>query len=408
MEQKTVREVDVAGKRVLLRADFNVPLVDGHVGDDVRLLATLPTIRYLKKQGARVVLCSHLGRPGGKVDEKARLGPVAQRLSLLLGAPVGYLRECIGPEVKKAVAAMKAGEVVLLENLRFHPEEERNDPTFAASLASLGDLFVDDAFSAAHRAHASIVGVPQFLPAVAGLLMEREVEALGRVLQNPARPFATILGGAKVSDKIGVLENLFLRVDLFLIGGGMAATFFRALGYEVGDSLVEEERVKFAGKVIADAQVFGVKLLLPQDVMVAREFHAESAFQVVRTQEIPKGWRIVDIGPWTTARFRQELQACRMVLWNGPMGVFEIPAFARGTRELAQAIAELKGVTTVVGGGSTAEIVTSMGLADRMTLVSTGGGASLEFLEGRELPGVAALLKKEKGLRGPSNERRHD
>ena len=395
MQRKTVRDIDVAGRRVLVRVDFNVPLDDGRVVDDIRLRASLPTITYLKEQGARVILCSHLGRPGGRVVEEARLGPVAERLGQLLGGPVEYVRECIGPEVEEAVTGLQAGEVLLLENVRFHPEEQENAPEFAGSLAALAEVFVNDAFGAAHRSHASVVGVPQRLPAVAGLLMERELEALGRVLHDPGRPFAAILGGAKVSDKIAVLENLLGRVDLLLIGGGMAATFFKALGYEVGASLLEEERVEYAGRVMAEAVERGVRLLLPQNLVLAREFAPGSPPMTVDAGQIPQDWRIMDVGPATVTAFREALKGCRTVLWNGPMGVFEFPAFSQGTRGLAQAIGELTDAVTVVGGGSTAEAVTSLGLAGRMTHVSTGGGASLEFLEGRELGGVAALLEKE-------------
>ena len=394
MQRKSVRDLDVAGRRVLVRVDFNVPLEDGRVVDDIRLRASLPTIAYLKEQGARVILCSHLGRPGGMVVEEARLGPVAERLGQLLGSPVGYVRECIGPEVEAAVTRLRAGEVLLLENVRFHPEETENAPEFADSLASLAEIFVNDAFGAAHRSHASVVGVAQRLPAVTGLLMERELEVLGRILHDPGRPFAAVLGGAKISDKIAVLENLLDRVDLLLIGGGMAATFFKALGHEVGASMIEEDRVEFAGRVMAEAVERGVRLLLPRDLVLAREFAPDSPPRTVDAGRIPQDWRIMDVGPATVAEFREALAGFRTVLWNGPMGVFEFPAFSQGTKGLAEAIGGLDEVVTVVGGGSTAEAVASLDLADCMTHVSTGGGASLEFLEGEELVGVAALLQK--------------
>ena len=395
MPPRSVRSLDAAGKRVLVRVDFNVPLRDGKVSDDSRIAAALPTISYLMESRARVILCSHLGRPGGEVVEAERLAPVVQRLQELLGAEVAYARDCIGAKAQRAVDALGDGQVLVLENLRFHSGEEENSPEFTRELAALGEAFVNDAFGAAHRAHASIVGVTRYLPSAAGFLLEREVDALGRILSSQERPFAAVLGGAKVSDKIGVLENLLGKLDLLLVGGGMAATFLKAQGHEVGDSLVEEERIEFAGTVLADASASGVRLLLPEDVVVAREFSADSPTETVPALAVPSGWRIMDVGPRTVVRFREALQGCATVLWNGPMGVFEFPAFAQATRELAQAIASLKDAVTVVGGGSTAEAVMELGLAPGMTHVSTGGGASLEFLEGRELPGVAALLTGE-------------
>jgi phosphoglycerate kinase len=396
LHQKTVRDLIVRDRKVLVRVDFNVQVKDGLVVDDLRLRASLPTIRHLQEQGARVILCSHLGRPDGRIVENARLGPVAARLSQLLGCPVGYVRECVGPVAEDAVAGLRSGEILLLENVRFHPGEETNDPGFCKSLAGLGELFVNDAFGAAHRPHASIVGLAKHLPAVAGLLMEREIESLGDILHNPGRPFAAVLGGAKISDKIAVLENLLSRLDMLLIGGGMAATFLKTLGYEVGDSLLENDRVEFARWVINEAAKVGTRLILPEDLVLAREFSADSLPKTVGIGSIPQGWAIMDVGSGTVARFRSALEGCQTVLWNGPMGVFEFPAFSYGTKGLAEAIADLDGAVTVVGGGSTAEAVTSLGLADRMNHVSTGGGASLEFLEGQELVGISALLTQAK------------
>ena len=394
LQLQTIQDVDVHGKRVLVRVDFNVPMDGEHITDDTRLRATLPTIAYLREQEAKVVLCSHLGRPGGKVEEESRLGPIAQHLGQLLGSPVGYVRDCIGPEVELVVKALASGDVLLLENLRFHPGEEKNDPEFVRALASLAEVYINDAFGTAHRAHASTAGVAQYLPGAAGLLMEREVEMLGRILHEPQHPLAAVMGGAKISDKIPVLENLLGSVDRLFIGGGMAATFFRALGYSTGASLVEEERVGFTGQIMKEAQDRGIRLLLPEDLVVAQEFKADSPTRTVSPQGIPEAWRIMDIGPLTAKRFGEELQGCRTVLWNGPMGVFEFPAFAQGTRKLGEVIADLRDAVTVVGGGSTVEAATALGLADKMTHVSTGGGASLEFLEGRELPGLTALMSK--------------
>jgi len=395
MEKKTVRDVDVKGKRVLVRADFNVEMDGDVISDDGRIRATIPTIRYLQEQGARIVLCSHLGRPGGKVVEEMRLAPVVKRLSELLEEEVAYVDDCIGPEVEAAVKALGPGEIVVLENLRFHPEEEKNDPGFAKALASLGDVFVDDGFGVAHRAHASTEGVTHYLPAAAGFLMERELEVLGSLLRSPQRPLVVALGGAKVSDKIGVLENFIENVDTLLIGGGMAATFLKAKGLSVGNSLVEDDRLELARGMMKRAKEKGVALVIPQDVVVAEAFGADAKSRTVDVEEVPEGWYIMDIGHKTLDTFRAEVAKAKTVLWNGPMGVFEMPAFSRGTRELAAALASLKGVTTVLGGGSTAEIAASLGLVDRVTHVSTGGGASLEFLEGRTLPGVAALLDTE-------------
>lgn len=389
--KKTIRDIDVRGKRVLVRADFNVPLdEDGAIADDTRIRASLPTIRYLCERDARIILCSHLDRPKGVVEERLRLALVANRLSVLLDRPVAALQDCVGPEVESAVAAMSGGDIVLLENLRFHPEEKADDPAFAEQLAGLADIYVNDAFGASHRAHASVVGVPGHLPAVAGLLLEKEVEAFTRILQRPERPFAAVIGGAKVSDKLEVLENIISRVDLLLIGGGMAATFLAARGYGTGRSRVETDRLDAVRTLEATAADRGVRLLLPLDVVVAEGLEPGSAVQVVPAAEIPEDRVIADIGPGAADEFSRELSRCRTAVWNGPMGVFEIPEFAEGTRRIAAALANLDG-TTVIGGGSTTDAVVRFGLADRMTHVSTGGGAALTMLAGRPLPGVEAL-----------------
>ena len=395
MDKQTIRDIEVDGKRVLVRVDFNVELEGSRISDDGRLRAALPTIRHLRECGAVVILCSHLGRPSGKVVEDMRLAPIGRRLSELLGVEVTCVDECVGPKVEDAVREAKPGDVLLLENLRFHPEEERNDLDFARSLASVADVFVDDGFVVAHRAHASTEGVTNFLPSVAGFLMEREVEILGSVLESPERPLVVALGGAKVSDKIGVLENFLDKVDTLLIGGGMAATFLKAKGLPVGNSLVEDERLDLALDMMRRAEENGISLLIPADVVVADSFAAEAHSRTVDVEDVPDGWYIMDIGHKTLDVFRAEAARGKTILWNGPMGVFEFQAFSRGTRELAAALASLDGATTILGGGSTAEAVNSLGLADRITHVSTGGGASLEFLEGRTLPGVAALLDKE-------------
>lgn len=389
--KKTIRDIDVRGKRVLVRADFNVPLdEDGTIADDTRIRASLPTIRYLCERDARIILCSHLDRPQGGVVERLRLALVANRLSVLLDRPVAALRDCIGPEVESAVAAMGGGDVVLLENLRFHPEEKTGDPAFAERLAGLAEVYVNDAFGASHRAHASVVGVPGRLPAVAGLLLEKEVEAFMRILQRPERPFAAVIGGAKVSDKLEVLENIVSRVDLLIIGGGMAATFLAARGYGTGRSRVEADRLDAVRRLEAKAAERGVRLSLPRDVVVAERLEPGAAALVVPAAEIPEGRAIADIGPTAADEFSRELAGSRTVVWNGPMGVFEVPEFAEGTRRIAAALANLDG-TTVIGGGSTTDAVVRFGLADRMTHVSTGGGAALTMLAGKSLPGIEAL-----------------
>ncbi|MCX6011524.1 MAG: phosphoglycerate kinase [Chloroflexi bacterium] len=396
MNKLTVRDVDVAGKRVLVRADFNVPLsgTNGVITDDSRIQATLPTIKYLTERGARVILCSHLGRPKGKVVEKLRLTTIAQRLSQILGQKVIVANDGIGPEVDKAVAALKPGDVLLLENIRFHPQEEANDNGFAQTLARLADIYVNDAFGACHRSHASIVGIARYLPAVAGLLVEKEIEVLEGLLANPSRPFAELAGGAKVSDKIKALENTMDKVDCLLIGGGMAATFLKAKGYEVGLSLVENDKLDLATKLMQRAAERKLPLILPIDVVAAAELSAETEYNVVAVEKIPPRWRIVDIGPKTIDSFSEELRRCQTIFWNGPMGVCEIAQFARGTQAMAKLLAGLE-ATTIIGGGSTAEVVTELKLADKMTFVSTGGGASLRFLSGEKLPGVEALLNRE-------------
>jgi phosphoglycerate kinase len=389
MNKKTVKDVDVKGKRVLVRVDFNVPMENGQVTDDRRIRAALPTIQYLLDQGASVILMSHLGRPKDGPDPKFAMDPVAARLGELLNKPVKKLNDCVGPEVEAAVKAMQPGDVTLLENTRFHPEEKKNDPAFAAQLAALGDVYVDDAFGSAHRAHASTAGVTETLrPAVAGFLLEKELEYLGGALANPTPPFLAIMGGAKISDKVAVIENLLVKVDSLLIGGGMANTFFVAQGHNVGNSLVEDEAIETAKKLLAE---HADKLVLPVDCVVASEFKADAEAKVVPVDEVPDDSMILDIGPATIAHFSNRLAAAKTVVWNGPMGVFEFPRFAEGTFAIARALASLSGATTIIGGGDSAAAVEQSGLADKMSHISTGGGASLEFLEGKTLPGVAAL-----------------
>ena len=387
MAKKTVRDISVKGKRVLVRVDFNVPLENGEVADDTRIRAVLPTIRYLLERGAAVILMSHLGRPKGLVQEDLRLDPVGRRLSELLGQEVVKVDDCVGPEVERATKSLQPGQVLLLENLRFHPEEEENDQGFARQLASLADVYVNDAFGTAHRAHASTTGVTEYLPSVAGLLMERELQVLGDALANPTRPFVAVLGGAKVSDKIGVIRNLLSKVDLLLVGGGMANTFLKAQGYQVGESLVEDDSLALAKDILAQA---GGKLVLPVDVVVADAFADDANSQTVGVEQVPPGWRILDIGPRTVGLFEDRLRSAGTVVWNGPMGVFEFPRFAAGTIALASSLASAP-ATTIVGGGDSIAALQQAGLAEKMTHVSTGGGASLEFLEGRVLPGVEAL-----------------
>ena len=391
MAKKTVRDVDVAKRRVLVRVDFNVPMDrGGKITDDTRIRACLPTIDYLVKQQARIVLCSHLDRPGGKVVEELRLAPTARRLSELLNKPVKALNDCIGPQVEAAVSGLRDGEIVLLENLRFYPQEEANDPQFAQSLSRLADIYVDDAFGSCHRAHASIVGVAQYLPAVSGFLLQKELETLTGLVANPARPFGAVIGGAKLATKLGLLNNMTTKVNSLLIGGGMAATFLKSQGYGVGNSAVEDSQIAGVLDVMKRAKSAGVELVLPQDFIVAEKLEAGAAAQVVPMDKVPEGRIIADIGPKSVEAFSRVLDKCKTVFWNGPLGVFEIAEFAQATRDLARVLANLK-ATTIIGGGSTAEAVEEMGLTNRMSYVSTGGGASLELLQGKVLPGVAVL-----------------
>jgi phosphoglycerate kinase len=395
MPKKTVADIDVKGKRVLIRVDFNVPLnIDtGAISDDSRIRASLPTVKYLVDHKAKVIICSHLGRPGGRVVNNLRIGPAAQRLSQLMGLPVSLASDCIGQEVESKVATLQEGDILVLENLRFHPEEEANDPDFARKLARLADIYVDDAFSTAHRVHASIVGVAKYLPAVAGFLMGKELNVMEELLHNPERPWGCLIGGAKGGDKIELLQNMLRKVDMLLVGGGMTATFLKAQGYETGHSLVEDDRLDLARKLLQEAKDWKVPFLLPVDVMVAQEIKAGASSRVVPTGNIPAGNHIVDIGPKSIVLFENELRRCRTVMWNGPMGIYEMPQFAQGTRAIASFLSTLD-ATTIIGGGSSAEVVQEMGLASKMTHVSTGGGASLKFLEGVTLPGVEVLLDK--------------
>lgn len=392
MNKKTIKDIDIRGKKVLVRVDFNVPMEAGRVTDDRRIRAALPTIQYLLEHGASLILMSHLGRPKGAPDPKFRLDGVGERLGELLGRSIKKLNDCVGPEVEAAVSKMHPGDVILLENTRFHKEEEENGPTFAAQLGKLGQIYVNDAFGSAHRAHASTAGLTDTVrPAVAGFLMEKELAYLGQALANPTRPFLAIMGGAKISDKISVIENLLTKVDTLLIGGGMANTFFVAQGYQVGKSLVEAEAIDTAKKLLAD---HAEKLVLPVDCVIASEFKADAQSRVVSIDEVLEAWMILDIGPATVAHFANRLAAAKTVIWNGPMGVFEFPRFAEGTFAIAQALAGLEGAVTIIGGGDSAAAVEQAGLADKMSHISTGGGASLEFLEGKSLPGVAVLDDK--------------
>ncbi len=393
--KKTVKDVDVRSKRVLVRVDYNVPLdANGNVSDDKRITASLPTINYLLEQGARIILCSHLGRPKGEVKKEFSLAPVAKRLKELLpNVNIYFASDCIGEEAERKAAALKDGEILLLENLRFHKEEEKNDPEFAKKLASLAEIYVSDAFGTVHRAHASTAGVAAYLPAVAGFLIGKELSIMGGALENPERPFVAILGGAKVADKIGVITNLLNKCDTLLIGGGMAYTFFKAMGYEIGDSLLDAESIDLAKQLMETAKEKGVKLLLPVDTVVAKAFAADAEHMTVAANAIPAGWQGLDIGEKTRELFAAEIKNAKTVIWNGPMGVFEFPEFAKGTEAVAKACAECGG-TTIIGGGDSASAVKKLGYADKMTHISTGGGASLEFLEGKVLPGVAALNDK--------------
>jgi len=388
MNKKTIRDVDFKNKRVLVRVDFNVPLKDGKVSDDTRIRASLPTIKYLLDGGGRVLLCSHFGRPKGGPDPKYSLGPAAIRLAELLGQPAPLVPDCVGVAAENASAELLPGQVVLLENVRFHPGEEKNDPAFAQRLAVLADLYVNDAFGSAHRAHASTEGVAKHLPAVAGFLMEKEIQYLGQAVSDPGHPYVALLGGAKISDKIGVIENLLAKADRVLVGGGMANTFLKAQGVGVGDSLVEDASLDLARSLMGRA---GHKLLLPVDAVLGDKFEAGAQAKTIDVKSgVPAGWRILDIGPKTVAMFGEALQGAALVVWNGPMGVFEFPAFAAGTRAVARLVAEC-GATTIIGGGESVAAVEQAGLAEKMSHISTGGGASLEMLEGKVLPGLAAL-----------------
>ena len=394
LNKKTIEDIDVSGKKVLVRCDFNVPLADGVITDDKRIRESIPTIRYLADHGAAVILCSHLGRPKDEESKKkCTLAPVAKRLSELMGKEVKFTTDIIGDEAHSLAAALRPGEILVIENVRFFKEETKNDPDFAKALASLADIYVNDAFGTAHRAHASTAGVADYLPAVCGYLIQKEIKVMGGALADPKRPFVAILGGAKVSDKIGVINNLLEKADTIIIGGGMAYTFVKAQGGEIGTSLLEADKMDYALEMIQKAKDRGVKLLLPVDTMAGDQFAADCARKVVPTNAIPADWMGLDIGPETIKLFTEAVKGAGTVVWNGPMGVFEFPAFATGTEAIAAALAE-SGAVTIVGGGDSAAAVEKLGFADKMTHISTGGGASLEFLEGKELPGVACLLDK--------------
>ncbi|MGE5704779.1 MAG: phosphoglycerate kinase [Clostridia bacterium] len=393
MNKKSIRDVELAGVRVFCRVDFNVPMKEGVITDDTRIRAALPTIQYLSENGAKVILASHYGRPKGAVVEEMRLTAAGERLAKLLGKPVKKLDESIGEAVEQAVADMQNGDVVLLENVRFHAGEEKNDPELAKKFAKLADLFVNDAFGTAHRAHASTAGIAQYIPAVAGFLMEKEIQFLGGALSKPERPFVAIVGGAKVKDKIAVIENLLTKVDTLIIGGGMANTFIKAQGYNVGASLCEEDKLDLARTLMQQAKERGVALLMPVDVVVADKFAADAATQIVSIEAILDGWMALDIGPKTIEIFREAVESSKTVIWNGPMGVFEMDAFAKGTISVAEAMTKCTG-TTIIGGGDSVAAVEKAGVAEKMTHISTGGGASLEFMEGKDLPGVTVLQDK--------------
>ena len=394
LNKMTIEDVQVKGKKVLVRCDFNVPLdADKNITDETRINAALPTIKYLLDNGAAVILCSHLGRPKGEFNMKYSLAPVAKRLSEKLGFEVKLAKDVIGPDAKKLAAEVQPGQAILLENVRFHAEEEKNDPAFAKELASMAELYVSDAFGTVHRAHASTAGVADYLPAVAGYLIGKELTFLGNAVENPVRPFVAILGGAKVKDKIGVITNLLEKVDTLIIGGGMAYTFSKAMGGEIGNSLLDEERIGLAKEMMESAKAKGVKLLLPVDTVIANDFDNPTEIKVVEAGKIPEGWQGLDIGPKTIELFSDAVKSAKTVVWNGPMGVFEKPEFAKGTLAIATAMAESE-ATTIIGGGDSAAAVTQMGLASKMSHISTGGGASLEFLEGKVLPGVACLKDK--------------
>ncbi len=393
LNKKSVEDLPVSGKRVLVRCDFNVPLKDGVITNDKRIVAALPTIKYLIDKGARVILCSHLGRPKEGFEPEFSLAPVAKRLSELLGKEVAMSKDVIGEDAKAKAAALKDGDVMLLENVRYHKEEKKNDPAFAKELASLAELYVNDAFGAAHRAHASTAGVADYLPAACGYLIQKEINFMGGALENPKRPLVAILGGAKVSDKIGVIENLINKVDTLIVGGGMAYTFFKAQGHTIGTSICEDDKVELAREMMKKAGEKGVKFLLPVDNMVGNEFKEDCERKLVESDDIPDGWMGMDIGPKSIALFCEAIKGAGTVIWNGPMGVFEFKPFAEGTLEIAKAVAD-SGAISIIGGGDSVAAVTKLGFADKMSHISTGGGASLEFLEGKELPGIACLNDK--------------
>ena len=394
MDKKTIRDIDLKGKKVLVRCDFNVPLDENqNITDNTRIVAALPTIKYLLENNCKIILCSHLGRPKGEFKPEFSLKPVAKELSRLLGKEVIMAKDVIGEDATEKAANLKEGEILLLENVRFHREETDNDPEFSKKLASMAEIYVNDAFGAAHRAHSSTVGVASYLPAVSGFLIEKELKFLGKALNNPERPFMAILGGAKVSDKIGVIDNLLEKVDALLIGGGMAYTFFKAQGYNVGDSLCEEDKLDLAKELMQKAKDKGVKLMLPVDTKIGKEPKAGTETKTVACTEIPDGWEGLDIGEKTINMFKEELQKAKTVVWNGPLGLFEVDEFAVGTNEIAKVLADLD-ATTIIGGGDSAAAVRKAGLQDKMTHISTGGGASLEFLEGKKLPGIECLQDK--------------
>lgn len=394
MNKKTIEDIDVKGKKVIVRVDFNVPLDENRkITDDKRIVGALPTIKYLVDKGAKTILVSHLGRPKEGFEEKYSMKPTAERLGELLGKEVIMAKDVIGEDAKAKAAALKDGEVLMLENVRFHKEETKNDPAFAKELASMAEIYVNDAFGTAHRAHASTAGLADYLPAVCGYLIQKEIEIMGKALSNPERPFVAILGGAKVSDKIAVIENLIDKVDTLIIGGGMAYTFFKAKGYNIGTSICEDDKVDLAKSLLEKAQSKGVKLLLPVDNVVGLEFKNDTEFKVVDSDSIPDGWMGMDIGPKTIEAYAAEIKNAKTVVWNGPMGVFEFSNFEKGTKEVARAVAE-SGSTSIIGGGDSAAAVEQLGFADKITHISTGGGASLEFLEGKVLPGIDVLLDK--------------
>ncbi|MEH7358982.1 phosphoglycerate kinase [Priestia aryabhattai] len=394
MNKKTLKDIDVKGKRVFCRVDFNVPMKDGKVTDETRIRAAVPTIQYLVEQGAKVILASHLGRPKGEVVEELRLNAVAERLQALLGKNVAKADEAFGEEVKKTIDGMSEGDVLVLENVRFYPGEEKNDPELAKAFAELADVYVNDAFGAAHRAHASTEGIAQHIPAVAGFLMEKELDVLSKALSNPERPFTAIVGGAKVKDKIGVIDHLLDKVDNLIIGGGLSYTFIKALGHEVGKSLLEEDKIELAKSFMEKAKKNGVNFYMPVDVVVADDFSNDANIQVVSIENIPSDWEGLDAGPKTREIYADVIKNSKLVIWNGPMGVFELDAFANGTKAVAEALAEATDTYSVIGGGDSAAAVEKFNLADKMSHISTGGGASLEFMEGKELPGVVALNDK--------------